>query len=84
MCYNSCIPLFNGCTHSTQTVCLQISGKDLLSYCFGLSELVVNFMRNSVPLFVFVPGPQPPAPLLEAGGVGSLMNNVQEGASSTI
>ena len=33
-------------------------------------------MHISVPLFVFVPGQKPPVSLLEAGGVGSLMNNV--------
>ena len=42
-----------------------------------------NFGLIHVPLFVFVPGPEPPASLLEAGGVGSLMNNVQEIALTT-
>ena len=33
-----------------------------------------NFGLINVPLLVFVPGPQPPASLLEAGDVGSLTN----------
>ena len=43
---------------------------------FWFVWICVNFVHISVPLFVFVPGQKPPVSLLEAGGVGSLMNNV--------